>query len=62
MEQIIKPAGYWTKDKCKEVALEYKSRGDFWKENRGAYDACIRNGWLDEVCSHMKGRIKTLTF
>ena len=43
----------WTKDKCHEVALNYKTRIDFKKNSEGAYKAAQRMGWLDEICSHM---------
>ena len=49
---MIKPRNYWTKEKCQEEALKYNSRGQFCK-SKGAYWACIKNKWLDEVCSHM---------
>ena len=63
MEQIRKPDGYWeVKENCKEESLKYKTRSEFCEGNRGAYKACRRNGWMDEVCSHMKSRKKTLTY
>lgn len=43
----------WTYDICKEEALKYQYRNDFQKNSLGAYDAARRNGWLDEICSHM---------
>ena len=43
----------WTKQKCKEEALKYKSRSDFRKNNTNAYNASSRNGWLNDICSHM---------
>ena len=33
--------------------MKYKTRSEFCEGNRGAYKACWRNGWMDEVCSHM---------
>ena len=45
--------GYWTKERCKEEALKYKHRGDFSIKSSGAYNAAIKNKWLDEICSHM---------
>ncbi len=38
----------WTKAKCYEEALKYKSRGDFAISNGGAYDVARRKGWLDD--------------
>lgn len=48
-----KPNGYWTKEKCKEKALKYKSRKIFNKECGSIITISIKNGWLDEICSHM---------
>jgi hypothetical protein len=49
-----KPKGYWTKERCLEAALKYETRVDFEK---GSISACVtsrKNGWIDEVCSHMR--------
>ena len=43
----------WTKEKCKEESLKYKSKIEFQKNSGGCYDAARRNGWLDDCCSHM---------
>ena len=56
-----KPRGYWTKEKCKEKSLECLSRNDFEKKYKSAYTACIRNNWLNDVCSHLRG-YKTRNF
>ena len=48
-----KKNGYWTKERCKEAAEKYKKRIDFQKGNRAAYSAAFKNGWLDEICTHM---------
>lgn len=48
------PGGYWTKEKCHEEALKYDIRGIFHQNSTSAYDAARRNGWLDEICSHME--------
>lgn len=60
MEWKTKPMYYWTKDKCREVALECQSRFEFQKKYTGrAYRAAYDNDWLDELCNHMnpKGNI-----
>ncbi len=49
-----KVKGYWTFDKVKEEASKYKVRNDFNKGSKSAYLAAYRNGWIDDVCSHMK--------
>jgi len=50
-----KPIGYWTKERCKEKSLLCFSRKEFKNEYNSAYASCLRNGWLDDVCSHLKG-------
>lgn len=50
--------GYWTKEKCKEVALKYKSKKDFKLGEQGAYLFCKRNNCLDELTSHMSSLVK----
>ena len=50
---IYKKKNYWTKDKCIEEALKYKSRIDFEKGSLSACLAARRNGWIDEICTHM---------
>lgn len=44
---------YWTKERCQKEANKYKNRTDFNKNSSKAYAACVRNKWLDDVCSHM---------
>lgn len=51
----------WTKEKCQEEALKYDGRKLFQKGYRNAYAAAQRNGWLDNVCSHMKPLHKNWT-
>jgi len=47
---------YWTKERCKEEALKFKKRNQFDLAFPGAYAACRKNGWLEEVCEHMVTR------
>ncbi|TMI95344.1 MAG: hypothetical protein E6H08_06920 [Bacteroidetes bacterium] len=54
MTSILKPKGYWTKEKCKTEAWKYKTRTEFQKNSPRAYDISHQNGWLNEFCSHMK--------
>jgi len=42
------------KEKVKEKALKYKTRKEFAQKSSGAYARAIRNGYLDECCSHMQ--------
>ena len=55
----IKPRGIggnitkWTKEKCHEKALKYKTRGEFEKNDSSVCQAARKYGWMDEICSHM---------
>ena len=53
LDRDIKESGFWTKEKCQEVALKYSRRIDFFKKDISAYNKSQINGWLDEVCLHM---------
>lgn len=53
MSRLVKPKGYWTKEKCKEVAKLCNSRSEFSKKFSTAYKISTNNNWLDEICSHM---------
>lgn len=48
-----KPRNYWTIDICIKEALKYKRRSDFKFGYNKCYSTCQKNGWLNEVCSHM---------
>jgi len=54
MVAVHKPKGYWNKEKCQEVALEYEYRSEFSNLDGGAYNYAMKNGFLSEICSHMK--------
>ena len=53
MIELIKPAKYWNKEKCKEEASKYNSRSEFKRKNGSSYQSALKNKWLDEICSHM---------
>lgn len=44
---------YWTKDRCHEEALKYKTRKEFQTNSKAAYSKARKMGWLDDICSHM---------
>lgn len=50
-----KHEGYWTIERCHEVALRYNKLSDFIKPDcdSGAYRTAKENGWLEYICSHM---------
>ena len=39
----------WKYETCIEESKKYKSRGEFIKNNKHAYDISRKNGWLDEM-------------
>lgn len=53
MERLVAPPRIWTKELCRERALDYNSRYEFSQGSPRAYDAARSKGWLDDICSHM---------
>ncbi|OQB48436.1 MAG: GIY-YIG catalytic domain protein [bacterium ADurb.Bin157] len=53
MKSNINPKNYWTKKRCHEEALKYKSRTEFNRKSGSAYSAAIKLGILDTICLHM---------
>lgn len=53
METLRKPKGYWTYERCREVARKCQNRTEFYKKESWAYNISLSNGWIDEICSHM---------
>lgn len=53
MIELKQPNGYWTKERCREVCIKYKKFSIFAKENQSCYTVVSRNGWQEELCSHM---------
>ncbi len=51
------PNGYWTKEKCLEESLKYKSKKDFRINSKSAYSSATKNKWLDEICIHYNLKI-----
>jgi len=54
MMSIKRKNGYWTKEKCKEQSLKYKTRKEYQVKSRSSYNSAWKNKWLDEICIHMK--------
>jgi len=60
MKKNKKPYGYWSneeywsKEKCHEESLKFENRKDFHLKRRATFDISMKNGWLDDICSHMK--------
>lgn len=55
MENVPRTLQPWTAsfERCRQEALKYKYRVDFLKGSPGAYQACRRKRWLNDVCTHM---------
>lgn len=43
----------YSQEVCHQAALKCQYRSEFAKRFKGEYFAALRNGWLDEICSHM---------
>ena len=58
MDRVDKKSkGYWTKEKCAEEALKYKTKNELYRNSSGAYMSMFNNNWLDELCPHMKTKM-----
>jgi len=53
-----KPKGYWTKERCGEEVLKYRSKKELYNKKPGVYMSMFKNGWLDELCPHMKTKMQ----
>jgi len=49
MISLMKPKGYWTKEKCVEEVKKYNSKTEFKKKSRSSYNAAYKNNWLNEI-------------
>jgi hypothetical protein len=54
MTRALRKRGHWSKEMCLEEANLYHYRSEFMRGSGSAYNAALKNGWLDEVCAHMK--------
>lgn len=54
MEELRRPKGFYSKGYCHVIALGYKTRGEFQHGSRYTYNRAFKEGWLDDICSHMK--------
>ncbi len=44
----------WSKEKCQAIALKYQHRLEFQIGDKRAYESAKHNGWLNDICQHMK--------
>ena len=56
MDRQVMPVGYWTKERCQQKAKDYNTKEDFRQGCPSAHGAAQKNGWLDDICSHMVPR------
>jgi hypothetical protein len=50
----VNPSGYWTKERCQEIANHFTKRTQFARGNQNAYQCALNHGWLNEICQHMQ--------
>ena len=50
--------GYWNEDNCRNEALKYKTRTQFYKGSPGAYYSAKRNGWLNNYDWFVDGNVE----
>jgi hypothetical protein len=43
-----KPNGYWNYEHCHEEARKYKTRKEFQEKSGSAYNAALKNKWIDD--------------
>ena len=48
LESIVRPNGYWTRQRCENEARKYNSKKDFKEGNPAAHAAAFKHGWLNE--------------
>jgi len=48
----------WSKEKCHKVALKCKTKTEFYKKYTSASGSALKNGWIEEICSHMENKTK----
>lgn len=47
----------WNLNLCKESALDYETRNEWKKNSLKAYNAAVKNKWLEECCKHMQQKL-----
>ena len=57
LESIVRPNGYWTKERCETEARKYHSKKDFFVGCPAAHAAASRRGWLDDFTWLLDKRI-----
>ena len=53
MIRLNNKKGYWTKEKCLEESIKYKTKTDWIKNSNKSYKAAHKNNWIDYCSLHM---------
>lgn len=43
----------WNIENCRKEALKYNKITDYQTKSKSSYNTALKNGWIDEVCSHI---------
>lgn len=49
-----KPNGYWSLERCLEIARKFKTKVEWRSGDRASHTAAKRGGWLEICCDHME--------
>lgn len=44
----------WNKESCEKDVKKYNKLSTFRKNSQSSYYSILKNGWFDEICSHLK--------
>jgi hypothetical protein len=58
MIDMKKPKGYWNLERCREDALNYKTRNEWKSNSQGCYEFARQQTWYKECTSHMISKSK----
>lgn len=47
-EELKKPNGFWTRERCEDESRKYHSKKEFVKGCPAAHSAAVREGWIDD--------------
>ena len=53
---------FYSLEACQEEAKKYNTKREFQHKARDVYDVAKRNGWMDDICTHMKPPEKFLSW
>jgi hypothetical protein len=49
---------FWTKEKCLNEALKFRTKSEFEKNSPAACSAARKNKWFNNICSHIENIYK----